>query len=335
MGNEPTNQDEMKIKRGEVDRERQLPLMNNICPRHSLNQITLPLPPALYLRATSHFLSPSLWFFSLCLSFFFLLLLSPPLLLCDCWSPKRDRGMLQECESNRCLITVLIAGRGETRAFSQWRATAEMITPPHSSHSRAPFSRHFMAELPGMNNSNVSTPRARVYLETRAHTTATNSQISHLTPVQDLLESWSCKLWKGVFFLLPPTFFFFLGGGGSTQTPLLFYDHVGRDHRVRMGCTDNWQHVETITWSPFFSTWILFAVHTRIQRAHYSLSLFLSLVLCSSNDLSLLGCTLSFLSLSPHTQLHQQSSTLKRIPMRHVTCSLCPAVCLLREIPAA
>ena len=128
--------------------------------------------------------------------------------------------MLQECESNRCLITVLIAGRGETRAFSQWRATAEMITPPHSSHSRAPFSRHFMAELPGMNNSNVSTPRARVYLETRAHTTATNSQISHLTPVQDLLESWSCKLWKGVFFLLPPTFFFL---GGGDQLKLLSY----------------------------------------------------------------------------------------------------------------
>lgn len=66
-----------------------------------------------------------------------------------------------------------------------------------------------------------------------------------------------------------------------------------------------------------------------------------TLPLCSSNDLSFISWILSqhtHRQIHTHahtpthnTQLHKQSSTLKRIPMRHVTGSLCPAVCLLER----
>lgn len=102
MGNGPTNQDEIKIKRGAVDRERQLALMNNICPRHSLNQIILPLP-GLYLRAylslpvTVPVISPSLplvFFFFFSLSF-----LRSPLRCCAIVD--LPRGTVGCCRSTR------------------------------------------------------------------------------------------------------------------------------------------------------------------------------------------------------------------------------------------
>lgn len=230
MGNGPTNQDEIKIKRGAVDRERQLALMNNICPRHSLNQIILPLP-GLYLRAylslpvTVPVISPSL---PLVFFFFFSLSLSPaltPPLLCDCWSPKRDRGMLQEYESNRCLITVLIAGHGETHArvhSDEQRQRWELL---HSPHIPALLS----VIISWLNYQAWIIPTCRCLepasiLRCVPTRLPPNSQISHLTPMQDLLESWSCKLWKGVFFFPPSThIFFFLGGGGinSNSSPIL------------------------------------------------------------------------------------------------------------------
>ena len=231
---------------------------------------------------------PLVFFLSLSLS------LTPPL-QCDCWSPKRDRGMLQESASNRCLITVLIAGHGETHAHvhsDERRQRWELLHIPH-------IPALLSVIISWLNYQAWIIPTCRclepasIYLEMRAHTTAT--QFSNLPFNANARFTWKLKLQamkRRFFFPSPPFFFFFFLEGGGT-------------------CTDNWQHVETITWSPFFLTWILFAVHTRIQRAHYTISL--------------------SVSLSSRTQLHQQSTTLKRIPMRHVTGSLCPAVCLLER----
>ncbi len=100
--------------------------------------------------------------------------------------------MLEEYESNRCLITVLIAGHRDTHTHTHIFTVTSNGRDDNSSTFFTllrSLSHHFMGELPGMNNFNVSMPRAGVYLEMRAHTTATNSQISHLTPVRDLLES--------------------------------------------------------------------------------------------------------------------------------------------------
>lgn len=85
-----------------------------------------------------------------------------------------------------------------------------------------------------------------------------------------------------------------------------------------MGCRDNWS-CSTSSWPGSCLQ------HTRIQRAHYSVSLqqYWSLI----HQLQ----TCFYLYLYTHTyntRLHKQSSALKRIPMRHVTGSLCPAACL-------
>lgn len=76
-----------------------------------------------------------------------------------------------------------------------------------------------------------------------------------------------------------------------------------------MGCRDNWS-CSTSSWPGSCLQ------HTRIQRAHYSVSLqqYWSLI--------------HQLQTCFYLRLHKQSSALKRIPMRHVTGSLCPAACL-------
>lgn len=153
--------------------------------------------------------------------------------------------MLQWYKSNRCLITVLIAGH---RAAHAHIFTVTSNVGDDNSSTTFTFlrslSHHFMGELPAMNNSNTSMPRAGVYLEMHAHTTATNSPIFHLT-VQDLRESWSCKLWKDLFFPTPDL----LEKSTQTLLPFFFLQQNGRDHSLR----DNWWHLETITWS--FSSW--------------------------------------------------------------------------------
>lgn len=102
VGNEPTNGDEMKIKREEVDWERQLPL-TNVCPRHmasikpslrlSVSISVLPLSSCHLPHAFSlHFPPLSL---SVPSSFF----LSSSLCCCEIVDPpQRDCGMLQEYE---------------------------------------------------------------------------------------------------------------------------------------------------------------------------------------------------------------------------------------------
>lgn len=114
MVNETTNQ--IKIKREEGwQRKAFASNEQHLSSVHAFNHI-LPPPPSLYFSSTSQFPSSahafSLYFLSLPSSFFFPVII--PLLLWDCWSPQRDCGMLEEYESNRCLITVLIAGHGET-----------------------------------------------------------------------------------------------------------------------------------------------------------------------------------------------------------------------------
>lgn len=101
--------------------------------------------------------------------------------------------MLEEYESNRCLITVLMVGHRErhthTHVFTVTSNGRDNSSTCLTFLRTLSLSHHFMGELPGMNNFNLSMPRAGVYLEMHAHTTASNSQIFHLTPVQDLLES--------------------------------------------------------------------------------------------------------------------------------------------------
>lgn len=173
-----------------------------------------------------------------------------------------------------------------------------MRTPPQSSHSCAPLSHHFMAELPGMNNSNVSMPRARVYLEMRAHTTAT--QFSNLPFNANARFTWKLKLqaMKRRFFFssFHPHFLFFWGGG--YQLKLLSYFTTTLEEIT----ASEWaaQIIDSMLKPSLgaLSSW----PGSCLQCTQGSSELITpSLPLCSSNHLSLSGCTLSFLSLSsPH-----------------------------------
>lgn len=117
IGNEQSNQDEVKIKLQET----QLPLMNT-CLWHTLTMKSSLLPSHsisdLPLRSCHHpcYFSPFLPSLPPTPLFFFHVII--PLLLWDRWSPQRDCGMLEEYESNRCLITVLIAGHRETHTHT-------------------------------------------------------------------------------------------------------------------------------------------------------------------------------------------------------------------------
>lgn len=99
LRNELTNLDEMKIKRGEVG---EIACNKHLSPAHSLNQV-IPLPLSLYFCSFSQFLS----FPFSCHHPSVVRLLIPP------------RGTVGCCRStsNRCLITVLIAGHRETHTF--------------------------------------------------------------------------------------------------------------------------------------------------------------------------------------------------------------------------
>lgn len=115
--------------------------------------------------------------------------------------------MLQWYKSNRCLITVLIAGH---RAAHAHIFTVTSNVGDDNSSTTFTFlrslSHHFMGELPAMNNSNTSMPRAGVYLEMHAHTTATNSPIFHLTPrCKIYLKAEAASYEKTYFF--PPLIF--------------------------------------------------------------------------------------------------------------------------------
>lgn len=105
--------------------------------------------------------SPSLLFcLTLCCYAFVFPLLTlsschhPTLLLQDGWSPLRDCGMLEEYMSNRCLITVLIAGQGETDMYTHSHSDREV-----NSHSFFTFMHslyyYFRGKWHAMNNFNT------------------------------------------------------------------------------------------------------------------------------------------------------------------------------------
>lgn len=76
-------------------------------------------------------------------------------------------------------------------------------------------------------------------------------------------------------------------------------------------------------------TWIPFAVHKHPVELITHLSATVMISHSSASDLVSL-----FLYLHAHTHntiFHKQSSTLKQIPMRHITGSLYPTVCLLER----
>lgn len=194
--------------------------------------------------------------------------------------------MLQWYKSNRCLITVLIAGH---RAAHAHIFTVTSNVGDDNSSTTFTFlrslSHHFMGELPAMNNSNTSMPRAGVYLEMHAHTTATNSPIFHLT-VQDLRESWSCKLWKDLFF--PPLIFW---KNQLKLCSLFFFSSRMEEITVSEiidGTLKPSHEVSHLDLDPVCGT-------QTSSGAHYT-------SLCNSNDLSFISFWLSFfVSLPPRT----------------------------------
>lgn len=207
--------------------------------------------------------------------------------------------MLQEYESNRCLITVLIAGHGETHArvhSDEQRQRWELL---HSPHIPALLS----VIISWLNYQAWIIPTCRCLepasiLRCVPTRLPPNSQISHLTPMQDLLESWSCKLWKGVFFFPPSTHIFFFFWGGGYQLKLLSYFTTTLEEIT----ASEWaaQIIDSMLKPSLgaLSSW----PGSCLQCTQGSSELITpSLPLCSSNHLSLSGCTLSFLSpSSPH-----------------------------------
>lgn len=126
-----------------------------------------------------------------------------PLLLRDCWSPRRRRGTLEEYESNRCLITVLIAGHGETGTRYSDETSSTFLT--------------LSLPSPGVNSFNM------LIAWSWSLSWDTFSPILCLTLVWDLLESWSSKLWKDIF---RPRYIFLLKIH-SNSSPTAFSCHIG------------------------------------------------------------------------------------------------------------
>lgn len=107
VGNEPANQDKMKIKREGVDGERQLPLMNNICPKH-----TVSIRSALLLSVSIYTLTVPV-----SITVLFPLPLRCALASFSCHHPtllpRGTVGCWESADSNRCLIIALTTGRSE------------------------------------------------------------------------------------------------------------------------------------------------------------------------------------------------------------------------------
>lgn len=181
--------------------------MNNICPQHTVSikssltsssssshfssssqlPVSIPAPPPLQLSFPHHHLFHR----------------RHPSSLCCCEIVDLPRGTVGCCRVREQQVSHYCANgrpQGDVQAHTHTSmhtffqtGNIEAITPSHSSHSCAPLTHHFTGELASMNNSDMSTPGARVYLETCAHTAAADCQIFHLTPLRDLLESSSSE----------------------------------------------------------------------------------------------------------------------------------------------
>lgn len=152
--------------------------------------------------------------------------------------------------------------------------------------------------------------------------TATDSQTFRLTVVQDLLESWGSKLWKDVFH---PRFFFFFFWKISSNSYFTAILEAATVTKWVAKITNN--ILKPSVEDSCFLTLVLFAVCKDLVSSLYCLSAAVTISHSSAGDF--------FYYTHTHThiacKLHKPSSTLKWIPMRHVTGSLCLAVCLLER----